>query len=286
MQANLIESVCGLLQKQGFSVKALPRTALDIVARKGSTILVLKVLQDANSLSQHVAHEMKNVAGYVRAAPLIIAATAGDSLADDVVYRREGITTLSLGTFASSLRSEFPVVVRTRAGYTAQIDGNELRSLREEYGWSTSLLSRRLGVSKNMVAKYEQGASVREQVASRLADMFGETIFRHVDVFDQVPSTVSDYGNDYVQKYGELGFDAATLNHLPFDLIAKQRDELILTEIGDSASKMALDMSEMLEADNLVIFDRKKPKDVPALRKEEFLGFEQGKELVKFLKEF
>ena len=38
--------------------------------------------------------------------------------------------------------------------------------------------------------------------------------------------------------------------------------------------------------DNLVIFNKKKPKDVPAITKKEFLEFEKANQLIKFLKEF
>ena len=42
----------------------------------------------------------------------------------------------------------------------------------------------------------------------------------------------------------------------------------------------------MIDADELVIFKKKKPKNIAAVTKEEFLEFEKADELIKFLKEF
>ena len=72
---------------------------------------------------------------------------------------------------------------------------------------------------------------------------------------------------------------------VPFDVMAKKEKELILTKVGDDVGQLK-SLSKLIDADKLVIFKKKKPKDVPALTKEEFMEFEKAKELVKFLKEF
>ena len=61
---------------------------------------------------------------------------------------------------------------------------------------------------------------------------------------------------------------------------------MILTEVGD-VHKPGLDsLSKLVDADRLTIYKKKKPKDVPALTKKEFMDFEKARELIKFLKEF
>jgi hypothetical protein len=42
----------------------------------------------------------------------------------------------------------------------------------------------------------------------------------------------------------------------------------------------------LLDAERLTIYKKKKPKDIPALTKKEFMEFEKASELIKFLKEF
>ena len=88
------------------------------------------------------------------------------------------------------------------------------------------------------------------------------------------------------KKYKDLGFEAIETHKVPFDILAKKDKEIILTEVGDKPNPQAQSLSRLLDADNLVIFKKKKPKDIPSLKKEEFLELKKAKELVKFLKEF
>jgi predicted transcriptional regulator len=88
------------------------------------------------------------------------------------------------------------------------------------------------------------------------------------------------------RKFIELGFDATETKNTPFDIIARKDKELILTEVSDNFNPEMQSLSKLLDADNLVIFEKKKPKNIPSLTKEEFLDFEKANELVKFLKEF
>ena len=83
-----------------------------------------------------------------------------------------------------------------------------------------------------------------------------------------------------------MGFEASDAKKSPFDIIARKDNELILTEVGDKTRPDFSSLSKLLDADNLVIFKKKKPKDVPAVTKEEFLEFEKANQLIKFLKEF
>jgi len=57
-------------------------------------------------------------------------------------------------------------------------------------------------------------------------------------------------------------------------------------KIGDKARPDFSSLSKLLDADNLVIFRKKKPKGMPSMTKKEFLEFEKANQLIKFLKEF
>ncbi len=287
MQQELIDEVSVFLLKNGFTVKALPRTAVDVLARRGSSVLLLKVLHDANALTSEVANEMKKIAGYLQAAPIIVAEKGGDKLVENVVYQRFGIFAVNFDTLRSCVKGEMPVFMKSNAGLTVFVDGDELKRVREQEEVSSSSLSRRIGISRVMLAKYEnEKAEMGVRVAERLYDVFGERVFARVNMFKPFDELVSEKSGDYLKKYDELGFNAANVRKVPFDIIAKKKNEIILTEIGDVVKKEVFQISNLLDADNLVIFRKKKPKDVAALKKEEFLEFEDAEELVKFLKEF
>lgn len=287
MKRNLIENISVFLLKRGFTIKHLTRTCFDVLARNGGRILLIKALEDANSISKEYAEEMNKIAAYINAVSLIISEKAGKKLDNNVVYSRFSLYTLNFNTFVNCINNKFPFVKRTQAGLTASVIGEKLKKAREDLGYSLNSLSRKMGVTSSMVNRYENGNSeVTISKAMKIYDIFGGDVFRRIDIFSHRESFVEEGLSDLSRKYVELGFEAADTNKVPFDIIAKRDKELILTEVGDKANPEFTSLSRLLDADNLVIFKKKKPKDVPAVTKEEFMDFEKANELIKFLKEF
>ena len=120
----------------------------------------------------------------------------------------------------------------------------------------------------------------------KLYNLFGHDVFNEVNVFVNSMQPQSRFETEVSRKYMELGFEATETRKTPFDIIAKKDGEIILTEVSDKVNPQMQSLSKLLEADNLVIFKKKKPKDMPSMTKEEFMDFEKANELVKFLREF
>lgn len=284
---KLIDEAGIYLLKKGFIVKSLTRTCFDILARKETQILLIKVLTDANSITEEYADEMKKISSYIKASPLVIAEKAGNILEDNVVYARLGIFTLNFNTFKNSVENKFLFIKKTNAGLTASVSGDKLKELREKLGYSFNTLSKKLGVSPRMISKYENsGAEITIQKAYKLYDVFGGNVFNKINVFSEQKEIFSLPKSAITKKYNELGFETSETRKVPFDVIAKKEKEIILTEIGDKVNPQMRPLSKLIDANNLVIFKKKKPKNIPAMTKKEFMEFEKANELIKFLKEF
>jgi len=287
MKNKLIDKLGIFLLKDGFTVKRLTRTCFDLLARKQDKILLIKVLEDANSVSKDYTYAMNTISSYIGAVPVIIAEKAGNELEDNILYTRFDLYTLNFNTFVNSIKNKFPFVKRTQAGFTVSIDGNKLRKGREEKGYSLNYLSKKVGVTSRMIDRYEKGNSeITINKAMKIYDIFGHQVFNEINIFSGNNKIKSNYKSDFSKKYIDLGFKASDTNKSPFDIIAKKDNELILTVIGDKERPDFSSLSKLLDADNLVIFNKKKPKDVPAITKKEFLEFEKANQLIKFLKEF
>lgn len=287
MKSNILDQTAVFLLKENFTVKTLARNCFDLLARNSDRILLIKFLEDANSISREYVYEMDVVASYLNATPLILAEKAGNKLEENVLYTRFNMYTLNFRTFSNSIKNQFPFIKRTQAGLTASINGNILREKREELGFSLNSLSKRVGVTKRMITKYEhEDSEITISKAMKIYDLFGQNVFKEINIFSNSLEIASSSNSDYSKKYQELGFNAAETKKSPFDIIAKKGDELILTEIGDKRNRDFSSLTKLLDADNLVIFDKKKPKNIPAIKKQEFLEFEKANELIKFLKEF
>jgi predicted transcriptional regulator len=287
MKPEILEKSCVFLLKQGYTVKTLTHTCFDALARKGDRILLIKILEDANAVSAEYANEMCKVATYLHGAPVIVAHKAGALLQDNVVYSRFGIYCLNHSTFKQSILNRFPFVYRDRAGLTAVLDGSRLRETRERKGYSLSALADRVGVSKSMVQRYErQEAKVTISKALKLHKLLGDRIFQKIDIFTHSRSGVPELKTAIGQKFDNLGFEATETKKVPFDVIAKKDEELVLTDVGDKQHPHLKPVSQLLDAQNLVIYKKKKPKKVPSLTKKEFMEFEEAYELIRFLKEY
>ena len=286
MKQKLLEQVSILLLKEGFVVKTI-KGCFDVIARRDSSIILIKALEDANSISTEYADEMKKIASCMNASPLIIAQKAQYPLQDNVVYTRCGVYTLSIDTFRNAINDALPFIKSSHAGLTASIVGSKLIKAREKDDMSISMLSKKIGVSKKMVMKYERGDS--EVIVSRavkMYDIFGDGVFEKIDILTANYNIKSEPLSEITKKYSELGFNAADTFKVPFDVVAKKGDEIILTEVGDKTNPQVVSLSKLVDADTLVIFRNKRPKEIPSLKKEEFFEFEEAKELIKFLKEF
>ena len=287
MKQALLDKINIHLLKKGFTIKNLTRTCFDALARRNEQILLIKVLEDANSITREYTEEMTAVASYIDASPIIIADKAGNALEDNVVYSRFDIYTLNFGTFINCINNRYPFVRRTQAGLTASIVGSRLKEKREELGYSLNSLSKKIGVTSRVIIKYEnEDSEVTINRAKKLYDLFGENVFNEIDIFSHNRSPESKFKTEVSKKYFELGFDATETKKTPFDIIARKDNEIILTEVSDKVNPQMQSLSKLLEADNLVIFHKKKPKNVPSMTKKEFMDFEKANELVKFLKEF
>jgi predicted transcriptional regulator len=287
MKPQLLEKTCVFLLRNGYTVKTLTHTCFDALARREDRILLIKILEDANAISSEYANEMCKVSTYLHGAPVIVAEKAGASLQDNIVYSRFGIYCLNFTTFKHSILNKFPFVYRDRAGLTAMIDGCKLRETRQKKGFSLSALADRVGVSKAMVQKYEkQEAKVTISKALKLHKLLGGRIFQKIDIFSQTTCPAPELKTEIGKKFGSMGFDATETRKVPFDVIAKKEEELVLTEVGDRRHPHLKPVSQMLDAKNLVIYRKKKPKKVPSLTKKEFMEFQKAYELIKFLKDY
>jgi len=287
MKHQLIDQTSIYLLKKQFTIRVLTRTCFDLVARKGKQILLIKVLEDANSINNEFAEEMRKMGNYFAASALIISDKAGTILADNVVYTRFGIYTLNFNTFRSCIENKMPFVRRTHAGLTANLIGDKLREIREKQGFSLSGLAKKIGVSSSMIKKYENSnAEVTVNRALRIYELFGGNVFRRIDVFSEKNYVFDADKGTFTKKYHDLGFEASRTRRVPFDIVAKREKEIIFTQVSDKPNPQSQSLARLINADNLIIFRKKKPKDIPSMTKEEFLDYEEANELIKFVKEF
>ncbi len=287
MKRQLLDEIGIVLLRHSFTVKALTRTSFDIAARKQSSIMLLKVIEDASGLNQAVIQEMQQIAGSVGAVAVIVAEKAGAPLLDNVVYTRFNVYLLTPTTLNNCLENKLPFLFSTNAGPSAAIIGEKLRHEREEHGLSLNALAQKLGVSSTMIRRYESNdAMISAKTAETLFDIFGEKVFRRIRVFEQHAHPHPDPKSAVGKKYEKLGFDTVETKRAPFDFVARKEGEVIVSDMSDKTNPQLQAIARLLGTAQLTIFEKTKPKKTPALAKKEFLDFDDADELIKFIREF
>lgn len=287
MKKLLIEELCVFLLRKGFTTKII-HYCFDILARKDSNVLLIKVVEDANSLNPNNAKDMLKITSYTTASPLIIAEKSGQKLQDNVVYSRFGISTINLKTFENSVNNKLPFIKSNKSGLAVSIIGKKLQNIRENLDLSYRDLSRIAHVSPRMISRYEnEDAEISLKKAISLYKKFGSELFKEINIFEPLKFEIlDDKPTKFTKKFQDLGFAATEIKKVPFNIIAKKEREIILTKTGDRIDHELLLISKLMDTNDLVIFDKKRPKDIPSLSEEEFMEIKKAKELIKLIKEF
>jgi putative transcriptional regulator len=246
MQEVIAASVLKILRKAGYAVTDLVETrprCFDIVAKKESVILLVKVLYNIDSFKPEMAEEMKIIAKLLKASPVVVGEKFKfDYLERGVVYTRYGLPVINTATFYDFVVEEVaPLVYSAPGGYYVRLDSERIRSARERLGISVGDIARHLGISRRAAKKYEEGVDTSVENALKLEEILGTYVMKEIDVLNFVGEDVETEEIKEVELQGKeaeiveqlrcIGVKVYPIKHAPFDAVAKTDDESILTGV-------------------------------------------------------
>lgn len=185
---QLIDRVRATLEKSGFflsDVHAVRPTSFDLLARRDSLLLLIKVLKNIDALDAEEAVRLQELGRLFPAIPLVVGQTSGATeLETGVVYARYGISILAEESLHDYLlRGLPPFLFSSPGGIFARVDGARLRAIREEHRFSLGALAGAAGVSRRTIQLYEEGAGGEVEVIQRLEAFLGEPIALAIELF-------------------------------------------------------------------------------------------------------
>lgn len=306
-QLAIVDAVVKILKKAGFVVTDLVETkprCFDIVARKGDTILLLKVLYNIDSLKPEMAEEMKIVAKLLKASPIVVGEKFKfDYLERGVVYNRHGLPVINTATFYDFVVEGIaPMVYSAPGGYYVKLDNEKIKEMREKLGLSLGEMAKLLGVSRRTVKKYEEGIDTTVETALKIEEILGTYVIKAIDILnfvkddvvekEKVPSFSGEEA-EIIEQLRIIGVKVYPIKHAPFDVVSKADDEKILTgvkqvrEIDKRASILGR-ISEVLSTKAAYIVEKKVKTDVESVvfvMKEELECVSSAKDFVSLLHE-
>lgn len=237
MRATLLARVREALTGAGFYLSddaPLRPLAFDLVARRDGQLLIVKVLTNVDGLAEPVANELRTIAQFLDAVPLVVGERSSSrELEHGAVYLRYGVRIITFETLHDYLAEGVePLVYAAPGGFYVNLDGERLRALREERGLSLGDLAQAAGVSRRAIGMYEDGMGAMVDVAARLEEFLNEALVRPFEAFepprDQLPAAPlqSDYGNAFeaaiLRAMQEMGFRVAPTAKSPFSAITRE----------------------------------------------------------------
>ena len=272
------------LERVGFVVSdahGIRPTSFDLMARRDSQLVILKVLKNIDALAPEEANRLRELGALFHATPLILGQTSGaNQLENGVIYTRYGIPILTEEAFAEFLLHGIPAFLASSpGGIFARIDGSRLRELREDRGLSLGALASIAGVSRRTIQLYEEGGGAEVSIVERIESYLQEAIVLPIEILPpraspeakrrarsaeeptapaeakraahQSPPRTGDLLRDDVfHQLDSLGFKVVITLRCPFDAFTQSDDkgeeEILLTSVG--SMRTALNRAEILQA--------------------------------------
>lgn len=303
---RLIRTVEAILRGTGYKTARMEfkGSCFDIVASRLFLLLFIKVATNIDAVTGEQAEDLKRLARFFKASPLIIGLkTKNAELEEGVVYERFGIYALRPETLYDVLvENEMPAIFAERGGFYVRINGGMLRKLRERYGYSINELAQLLGVSRKSLINYERGEqAVSLEVAIRLEELFNEPLAEPIDVLhstveanlDVTPETPLE--REIFSRLKELGLGVVKVKKAPFNAVSKEDEFRILTGIDERKTRSTVKRAEMvaevgriINSDGVFILENTRTEvvgEVPLIPKESLDEVKDADELIDLIEE-
>lgn len=261
---ELKKEVESILEEAGFETVQYTGS-FDFIAKKGTRLLFVKVLSNVDSLNADQARDLAELSNGLNAGVLVVGekSTSG-SLYDGAVYERYDIPFVTIETLKDILEERDPLIKAARGGFYVQIDGDKFHEMRKQYGYSIGEMARELGVTKPAVQKYETSHATTVKVAHKIEKTLGTNIVDPIKIFEikheVVHREAPGFEGDVMQKLNVLGFEVAFMKKTPFNIMANEAEEQILSGTKEQKLKENADVlrrvSQILEAEPVFILKK------------------------------
>jgi len=301
---KLIRTVESILRSTGYKTARMEfkGSCFEIVASRLLLLLFIKVTTNIDSVTEEQAEDLKRLAAFFKASPLIVGIrTKNGELEEGVVYERFGIYALSPETLYDILvENELPAIFAERGGFYVRINGRLLRNLREKHGYSVNELAQILGVSRKSLLNYERGEqAVSLDVAIRLEELFDEPLAEPLDVLhsrveanlDIIPETPLE--REVFERLKYLGLGVVKVKKAPFNAVSRDDEFKILTGIDERKTRstikraeMVTEVSKIVNSDGVFILQKTKTEvvgEVPLIPKKSLEEVRDADELIELI---
>ena len=203
----------------------------DLVARRDALLLLVKVLTNVDGFSPEAAHELRTLAHYMEACPLLVGTHSGaGELEDGVLYSRHHVSLVSPTTFRDQVQEATPPYMRSAPGGTfVDLIPEVLEAALREEDFTLGSISQATGVGRRTIQLYLKGMAATVDVALKLEELLNEEVIRAQQLFRTVeqneppfaPLTMLDrFARHLLRRMQQLGYNVTPTQRSPFTALA------------------------------------------------------------------
>jgi len=287
VREQLIQKTVEVLENNDFDILLYLHSSLDIAAQKKSFQMLIKILENIDGFRKEHADELKRLSSYLNSYPLLIGETTKvERMADDTIYDRHGISSITIATLENSLEGAYPDKVSSKGRLIANIDGSVLEEYRKKKDLTLDDLAEEIKLTKESIYLYEhERMRVKYEIAKRIEEFLHASLITPKSPFITQEKQEPKPTTDLEKKLFLFDFEVYPFHKLDFDIGAKdRRDKLIVRETPHGDMSNAIHFSNFFKT-FLAIVSEKKVKDIPVIPKEEFMAVGSKRELVRLIRE-
>lgn len=274
---ELLSEVRKLLSEAGFYVSdplKLRGISFDLVARRDQDLMILKILQNIDSLTRGDAEQLKALAEALNGRVAVIGnRSSSGNLEEGIIYSRFGTPILSFPTLVEFLKEGVPpFIFAAPGGLYVKIDSDLLRQVRKERNISLGTLAEIAGVSRKAIQMYEEGMGAVIEVAVKIEEFLNEPIVLPLDPFAysadsetplEAPEVLNLLNAEIFGILKNIGYNVLPVARCPFEAITSDAKILMLTGIErygpmlERKAQAVTNISRVVEKVAVMVTDKK-----------------------------
>ena len=199
---TIIQKIEVLLKKanyETFSIQEKNKFCFDLLVKKESSILLIKVFSNIDNLNDSVIDGIKSMSTLLQSQPILIGIkNRYQKLEHNTIYVREDLPFITYDTLEKVIINQiYPYVLARRGGGVVFLDGPLMKELREQKNITRKELSDELNITKRTLSSYEtENMRPSQKIAQKILDILEDkhqSIFRNINVFEwHVKSTIKN----------------------------------------------------------------------------------------------
>jgi len=129
----------------------------DLLVKKEDSIFLVKVFPNIDNLNKDIVKAIKDTSLILKSKPLLIGIkNRYQNLDDGTIYIREDLPFITLNTLENILKNvKYPYVLSQKGGKICFINGDLLKTLRENKNISRKEMADKIGITKRTLCSYE-----------------------------------------------------------------------------------------------------------------------------------